>query len=289
VLRNIKGIFSAKRVNMGGIYLDQALPIAELEQLDPFLLIHHWNQTLEGGQKQKEVGVGPHPHRGFSPVTLIYKGSVHHRDSRGMDSIVREGGAQWMNSGMGIVHSERPDAELAEKGGNFEIIQFWVNTPAKYKMLEPEYYPMDKSSIPEVISEDGKVSLGIIAGAINGINRKSKTNTELLICKITANKDGKMLVNVPEDYNAMIYQLDGELLINHSFTSRSKNLVWFKNIGDQISLEGRKDSRAVLLAGKPIGEEVTTYGSFVMNNQTEILTAIRDYQQGKMGILIEEF
>lgn len=274
---------------MGGIFLDQALPIAELEQLDPFLLIHHWDRPLKGGQKQKEVGVGPHPHRGFSPVTVIYKGTVHHRDSRGKDSIVGEGGAQWMNSGMGIVHSERPDADLADKGGDFEIIQFWVNTPAKYKMLEPEYHPLDKNNIPEVISKDGKVRLGILAGEVSGKKSNLKTYTDLLVCNITAEKDGKILVNVPEDYNAMIYQLDGQLLINDKFKSISKNLVWFKNEGDQISIECLANSRALLLAGKPIDEEVTSYGPFVMNNQTEILTAMRDYQQGKMGILIEEF
>ena len=274
---------------MGGIFLDQALPIAELNQLDPFLLIHHWNKPLSGGQKQKEVGVGPHPHRGFSPVTLIYKGNVHHRDSRGMDSIVGEGGAQWMNSGMGIVHSERPDKDLANNGGEFEIIQFWVNTPSKYKMLEPEYYPISKQDIPEVVSDDGKIRLGVIAGSINGIESKLTTYTDLLICKISSEKNGKIQFNVPEEYNAIIYQLDGKLLINNSFSSKSKNLVWFKNTGDEINIECLEDSRAVLLAGKPIGEEITSYGPFVMNNQTEILTAMRDYQQGKMGILIEEY
>lgn len=288
MLRSIKGIFTAEKVNMGGIILDQALPIAQLEQLDPFLLIHHWDKPLKGGQKQNETGVGPHPHRGFSPVTLIYEGAVHHRDSRGNNSIVKAGGAQWMNSGMGIIHSERPEVALAEKGGDFEIIQFWVNTPARHKMHQPEYFPLHEKDIPEVISGDGKIKLGVIAGKMGEAESKLSTFSELLICKISAEPGGKMTVKVPGEYNALLYQLDGNLLINNSFTCKAKNLVWFKNNGDEISIECTGQSRAILLAGKPIGEEVSSHGPFVMNTQSEILQAMRDYQQGKMGVLIED-
>jgi len=289
MLRNIRAIYNAKKVNMGGIILDQALPVDALEQLDPFLLIHHWNRPLKGGQEQKEVGVGPHPHRGFSPVTLIYKGSVHHRDSRGNNSIVGPGGAQWMNSGMGIVHSERPDAELAENGGDFEIIQFWINVPSKYKMIQPEYFPLTTDDIPKLKSEDGKILIGIVAGEMMGVKSKTQTYSELLICKITSEKGGKMEIPVPEEFNVLIYQLDGHTLMNESFTIKPKQMVQLKNNGDQVRIECIEDSRAILLAGKPIDEKISTYGPFVMNDQTEILTAMKDYQSGKMGVLIEEF
>lgn len=287
--RSVKSIYTAQKVNMGGIILDQALPISELQQLDPFLLIHHWDSPLPGEQSQNEVGVGPHPHRGFSPVTFVCKGAVHHRDSRGNNSIVGAGGIQWMNSGMGIVHSERPTAELAENGGDFEIIQLWVNTPAKYKMIEPEYFPLSEREIPPYSQDNGKILIHVVVGSLGSVKSKLKTHTELMICKIFAQEGGNTTINIPNDYNALIYQLDGELIINDSFTSRSKNLVQFKNNGNKINISAATDSRAILMAGKPIGEEVALSGPFVMNTHTEIMEAVRDYQMGKMGVLIEEF
>ena len=127
-MRSIQKIIPAQKVNMGGHILDQSLPVRGLDQIDPFLLIHHWKRTQKGGRHPRDLGVGPHPHRGFAPVTLIFKGDVHHRDSMGMNSIIEAGGTQWMNAGRGIVHSERPSRQMAEQGGESEFIQFcfWV-------------------------------------------------------------------------------------------------------------------------------------------------------------------
>ena len=131
-------VIKTRKVDMGGIILDQPLPYPGVEQIDPFLLIHHFEDYLPGDQDQKDLGVGPHPHRGFSPVTFIFEGEVHHRDSRGNEGIVSKGGTQWMDSGMGIVHSERPSQEMAERGGSYEIIQFWVNSPSSAKGNQPK-------------------------------------------------------------------------------------------------------------------------------------------------------
>ena len=140
--RSIKKIIPAQRVNMGGHLLDQPLPVQGVEMIDPFLLIHHWNEPLAKGGRQSELGVGPHPHRGFSPVTFIFKGSVRHQDSIGNTAVISSGGTQWMHAGNGIVHSERPGIELVKNGGEQEFIQFWVNTPAKYKMEAPTTCPL---------------------------------------------------------------------------------------------------------------------------------------------------
>jgi redox-sensitive bicupin YhaK (pirin superfamily) len=274
---------------MGGIFLDQALPIYDIEQIDPFLLIHHWDRPLKGKQHQKETGVGPHPHRGFSPVTIIFKGAVHHRDSRNNNSVVEAGGAQWMNSGMGIIHSERPTKELAEKGGDFEIIQFWVNVPAKYKMEQPEYFPIKNSDMPSIGSEDKNIDLRLLAGNYQGVTGPIKGKSKLLIFIIEAKEGGKISMNIPERFSGLLYQLSGKLLLNNSFSLGNKQMAWFKNNGDEILIECKESSRAVLLAGEPIGEEVTASGPFVMNTHSEILKAMRDYQMGKMGILVEDF
>ncbi len=287
--RSIHKIIPARKVNMGGIYLDQPLPFEDIDQIDPFILIHHWNKKIGGGDSQKNQGVGPHPHRGFSPVTLIFKGGVHHQDSRGNNSIIVEGGTQWMNSGMGIVHSERPTKELAENGGEFEFIQFWVNAPAKNKMDEPSYQPLLKEDTPNFKSEDQKIDIAVVAGAINDIKGPIKTNSPLIVLRLTIEKGGKVTIPIPEDFNTLLYQLDGSLLINEKSKTKEKNMLWFRNDGKKITIEGIENTRAIILSGKPINEEITTYGPFVMNTQTEIMEAMRDYQMGKMGVLVEQF
>lgn len=274
---------------MGGIFLEQPLPAADIDQIDPFILLHHWNKNIEGNDNQKNQGVGPHPHRGFSPVTLIFKGGVHHQDSRGNNSIILEGGTQWMNSGMGIVHSERPTKELAENGGVFEIIQFWVNAPAKNKMDEPSYQPLSKQDTPGFKSEDQKIDIAVVAGEINNVKGPIETNSPLIVLRLTIQKGGKTTIPIPENYNTVLYQLDGSLLINSESKTVTKDMVWFKNDGNLLSIEAIEDTRAIILAGEPINEEITTYGPFVMNTQTEIMEAMRDYQMGKMGVLIENF
>jgi redox-sensitive bicupin YhaK (pirin superfamily) len=274
---------------MGGIYFDQPLPTAGIDQIDPFILLHHWNKRIEGGGSQKNQGVGPHPHRGFSPVTLIFKGGVHHQDSRGNNSVIMEGGTQWMNSGMGIVHSERPTKELVEKGGDFEIIQFWVNAPTKHKMDEPSYQPLSNEDTPFFKSEDDKIKISVVAGEVNGINGPIVTNSPLIVLNLAIEERGQVSIPLPENYNAMLYQLYGSLMLNNERATTAKDMVWFNNDGKSIAIEGMESTRAILLAGEPINEEITIYGPFVMNTQTEIMEAMRDYQMGKMGILIEEF
>ena len=287
--RSIKRIIPAQKVNMGGIILDQSLPINGVEQIDPFLLIHHWASEMPGGQTEKEVGVGPHPHRGFSPVTLIFKGAVYHRDSLGTKSIIKAGGAQWMNSGKGIIHSERPPKDLAEKGGDFELIQFWANTPANRKMEPAKYQPLTAEKTPWVTSGDGKVKAGVVAGKTLGKTGPIELMTPMLVMRFEIEKGGKMEVPIPKDFNAILYLLDGKAEINGERHAGGKDLVWFENDGESFSFEGLEDTRAILLAGEPINEPLATYGPFVMNNQTQVMEALRDYQQGKMGVLIEEF
>jgi redox-sensitive bicupin YhaK (pirin superfamily) len=267
MLRSIKRIVSAQPVNMGGIILDQSLPMRDVDKIDPFLLIHHWADTLKGGRRENEGGVGPHPHRGFSPVTLIFKGAIHHRDSLNTSSIIEAGGAQWMNSGKGIVHSERPPKALAKSGGDFEIIQFWANTPASRKMELAKYQPLEAKDTPNICSPDGKVNMGVVAGKIGEVEGP----IELM------------------SFNAIAYPLDGKLTVNNSETAKGKDLIWFNNDGKAIKLKAEVATRVMMLAGEPLNEEVSTYGPFVMTTQTEVMEAMRDYQQGKMGVLIEEF
>lgn len=285
----IKKIIKARKVNMGGIYLDQPLPLPGIDQIDPFLLIHHWKHEYPGGQTEKELGVGPHPHRGFSPVTLIFKGGLHHRDSRGNDSKIYAGGTQWMNSGMGIIHSERPVRELAEKGGEFEIIQFWINVPSRHKMEQPSYQPLSKEETRQYISEDAKASVSLVAGTFMGMKSAIRTLSPLLVLTLEIEADGKLTIPLTGNFNSILYLLDGKVEVNSEQELQEKEMAWFEKELPRIFIRGIKKSRAIMLSGEPIQEKVTSYGPFVMNSHTEILQAMADYEKGKMGFLVENF
>jgi len=289
MLKPIKYVFTAPLVEMGDIMVYQPLPNNWTKQIDPFLLVHHWTDTLKGGQKQKEVGVGPHPHCGFSPITLVFKGGVHHRDSLGNNSIVMSGGVQWINSGKGIIHSERPIKSIAENGGELEIVQFWVNTPANLKKLPPTYFAIQADEIPVFTFEDGKSDARIISGELFNLFGKAHPASPLLIVCFDLKKGCEINVPVSEKYNTFIYQLNGKLIINDTEEIEDKVQVWFEKTGDELKLQASENARFVLFAGEPINEKIVNYGPFVMNNESEILSAMRDYQMGKMGILIEEF
>jgi redox-sensitive bicupin YhaK (pirin superfamily) len=271
---------------MGGNLVEQPLPVQGIDQVDPFLLIHHWDSPLKGGQHQREVGVGPHPHRGFSPVTFIFKGSLQHRDSLGNDAIVYEGGTQWMHAGKGITHSERPGKELAENGGENEFIQFWVNTPARYKMEAPHYQPISGEETP--IVEDNGAHIGVVAGTYKNITGPAKTHSPQLLLRGEADAKAEFFLEIPSKYNCLLYVLDGDLELE-GVAVKDKTMIWFENDGETIPVKANADTRFIVLSGEPINETVTSYGPFVMNTQTEIMEALRDAQMGKMGVLIEEF
>lgn len=164
--RSVSRLLYAHVVDMGGIPVRQPLPSQQVDQVDPFLLLHHADLQAPRHIEPRHAGIGPHPHRGFSPVTFIFKGGVHHRDSRGNNSVIYEGGAQWMNAGRGIIHSERPPADIHERGGRQELIQLWINTPAAHKMDQPMYFPVASEEVPETLSPDKLITIRLFAGEL---------------------------------------------------------------------------------------------------------------------------
>lgn len=286
--RTVSTLLYAQMVDMGGFPVRQPIPTARVQQIDPFLLLHHANIKVPAHIEPDHGGVGPHPHRGFSPVTFIFEGGVHHRDSRGNDNVVYAGGAQWMNAGMGVIHSERPPHNIQELGGRQEIIQLWINTPAEHKMDQPEYFPVSAEAVPTHFSADGLVTVRVFAGELLGLKGPIPSHTEVNAATMSIKKGGKISMHLPADHNAFIYLLDGKITLDGFGLVDGLYAAVLKNDGDGISLEGLEDTRILLMSGKPLNESVVSHGPFVMNTQTEILEAMRDYQMGKMGLLIEE-
>jgi quercetin 2,3-dioxygenase len=286
--RTVSSLLYGHKVDMGGMPIRQPLPTQRVGQIDPFLLLHHADIKVPTHVEPDHAGVGPHPHRGFSPVTFIFKGGVHHRDSRGNDSVIYAGGAQWMNAGMGVIHSERPPHDIAEIGGRQEIIQLWINTPADHKMDQPIYFPLSAEEAPSTHSDDGKVNVRVFSGELLGLKGPIPSHTEVNAATLEFKKGGKISIPLPSQHNALMYLLDGKLTLEGFGLVEELNAVHFKNDGEGVAIEALEETRVLLLSGAPLNEEVVSHGPFVMNTQTEILEAMRDYQKGKMGVLIEE-
>ncbi len=284
--RTIKKIISSQKVNMGGIRLQQPIPDRSIDHIDPFVLIHHGSLPVTKGKQQSESGVGPHPHRGFAPVTFVFKGGIHHQDSIGNNAVVNAGGTQWMHAGKGIIHSERPSKEMVDTGGQNEIIQFWVNTPAKHKMEAPYYLPLSAEDTP-VIQKD-KASIAVVAGDFENVTGPAKTYSPQVLLRFDTQSGADLSIEIPNTYNSLIYLLDGEIE-SQGKLARAKDMIWYNNDGNNIALEVKKDSRFILLSGEPLNEPIASYGPFVMNTEEEIRQAMSDYQTGKMGHLTEVF
>ncbi|NDK55362.1 pirin family protein [Pontibacter fetidus] len=283
--RTVARLLYAEEVDMNGAPVRQPFPTGQVDQIDPFLMLHHVT-TISPDIDPGKAGIGPHPHRGFSPVTFIYKGGVHHRDSRRNNSVVYEGGTQWMDAGMGIMHSERPPHDIQERGGVQEIIQIWVNLPRKYKMSQPYYQPLHANETPVVTGEGYEVQ--VVTGRFQEIKGPIRTLTPLLILRLTLKAGATIEVPIPESYHAVLYLLDGQIFLKGHGMIEGHYAVELNSDGEGCTLTAKQDTRILLLAGEPIDEEVSMYGPFVMNTQLEVMQAMRDYQLGKMGILIED-
>lgn len=288
-LKEVKYVLPAAQIEMDGFPVKQALPTQRIQQVDPFLLLHHANVKFNKKKLARHQGVAPHPHRGFSPVTFIVDGEVRHQDSWGNNQIAKAGEVQWIHAGAGIIHSERPTEELINASGNQEIIQLWINSPSSAKMQPPEYTYLSKEIIPVIISEDKKLETKLIAGSYKDLIGKVVPKSELLILWGKGKEGGAESYTIPSNFNCMLYLIKGSITLTGYGIVEAEQLVVFDINERNIEILLKKDSEFLILSGKPIDEKVTQHGPFVMNTQTEVLEAMRDYKMGKMGILIEDF
>ncbi len=286
MLKTIQHRTGSPLVNMGPIRLRQPIPNTNIEQVDPFLLLHHYGPYAISAFNNP-FDLGPHPHRGFEPITLLFKGEQLHRDSLGNEMLVKAGDVQWTTAGRGIIHSEGPTKEFVEKGGELEGIQLWLNLPAKDKMMPAAYQHLKSEDIPILKNEDQSISLKVIAGAQGEVKGPIKTQTEVNVFTIETTSNGIIDVMLPQQHESLIYLLDGEALINDEALLKkgAVQMLTFNKDGNHIQVKVNSKSTLLVLSGMPINEKVAQYGPYVMNTQTEIMEAMRDFQQGKMGYL----
>jgi len=272
-----------QQFKMGPLKVRQPLPVAGLDQVSPFILLHHAGPTTHQPNDTEER-LSPHPHRGFEPVTFLFSGMLHHKDSAGNEGFLKSGDVQWMTAGSGIIHSEGPSQAFSKEGGTFELIQLWVNLPREHKMTAPKYQDIKREGIPVLQKDSGKIELRLVAGEYENEKGPASTFTKILALMIYFEENAATTFSIPGGLNSLLYVLDGE--VESAGTKVSKhNLAQFDTEGDAIEFKTFSKGHALLLAGEPINEPVVSYGPFVMNYPGEIKQAILDYETGKMGVL----
>ena len=282
-MKKLKHIIPAREKPLGpGQSVFSPLPHPELGDTSPFLMLDHFGPKKVS--LSNPFNVPPHPHKGFEPVTLLFRGEVLHRDSLGNTGYLNAGDVQWMTAGSGVVHSEGVPPEFLEIGGELELIQLWINLPAKAKSHPPRYQDLRATEFPVV--QAGDAVLRLIAGRYGSSRSPVRLLTPVLILHGQMTKGGRSSVLIPDGYNAMAYVLAGRIGCE-SKTAAERSLMVFGEENGALELEALDDTAFVILAGQPIHEPVASYGPFVMNTRAELIEAVEEYQSGRMGTLEE--
>jgi redox-sensitive bicupin YhaK (pirin superfamily) len=251
-------------------------------RMSPFFMLDY-NSKIDFSPRERPRGVGVHPHRGFETVTIAYHGKVAHNDSTGNSGVISEGDVQWMTAASGILHKEYHEEEFSKKGGPFQMVQLWVNLPAKDKMSKPKYQAIINNNLGKYnFGEDSVVE--IIAGEFKGVKGTASTFTPIEMYNIKIKKGTSLSFELPESYNTGILVVEGSVIVNNE-KAPADNFILFKNEGEEISLTADEDSVLFVISGKPIDEPIAAYGPFVMNTHKELEEALEDYSKGKFGHL----
>ena len=249
----------------------------------PFLLLDHAAVRRFEPAAQRR-GVGEHPHRGFETVTLAYRGEIEHRDSAGGGGLIGPGDVQWMTAANGVVHEEMHSRNFTAQGGDMEMVQLWVNLPAKHKRTKPGYQALLDKDFPRL--QLGAAKARLIAGNLGKEKGPAFTHTPMTVLDLTFGETGEAELELPKSFTALLFTLEGELSVaGQAALAEGKLAALARGDSSLLRLRGARGSRALILGGEPIDEPVVSYGPFVMNTEAEIGEAIRDYQSGKMGHL----
>ena len=284
-MKKVIGIYSAPRQHWVG----DGFPVRSLfsyhshgKALSPFLLLDRAGPAeFEPGDHAR--GVGQHPHRGFETVTIVYEGEVAHRDSTGQGGVIGPGDVQWMSAAAGIMHEEFHSEAFTREGGTLDMVQLWVNLPARDKMSAPGYQAIRSDSIPEVALPDGAGSVRLIAGDYAGRQGPARTFSPMNVWDLRLKAGASLVLPAVDGWNTAIVVLKGSVRINGQEEAGEAQLVLLDPRGSDLQLETREGAVLLLLSGEPIDEPIVGYGPFVMNSQEEITQAIDDFNSGRFA------
>jgi redox-sensitive bicupin YhaK (pirin superfamily) len=265
-----------------GFPVRTVFPSQGVADLSPFLMLDYAGPA-HFKPSNRPRGVEQHPHKGFETLTIAYQGSVDHRDSAGNSGTIHPGDVQWMTAASGIVHEEMHGKDFTASGGDFEMVQLWVNLPASAKGSKPGYQGIVSGQIPRVELSSGAFAR-VIAGALNGTKGPAKTFTPLNVIDVQMESGNHAELNLPAGQNTAIVLLRGEVSLNGSAALKGETqIARLSASGETVTLDAKAESLLLVLSGEPIDEPVASYGPFVMNTEAELRQAFEDYRAGRMG------
>jgi redox-sensitive bicupin YhaK (pirin superfamily) len=282
-VREVTRVTTAHRQSEGGGFIvRRPFPGAEVDSVDPFLLLDEMGPVDYA--PGEAVGAPDHPHRGFETVTYVLEGEMEHEDSAGHRGRLGAGDVQWMTAGAGIIHSEMPSQRIREQGGRVHGFQIWVNLPRQHKMSRPRYQEYASSELPLAKSADGKATVRVIAGEALGARAVIETRTPIVYQDWSLQPGADVRVEVPADLHAFVYLFEGSAQVGSAGTEVREGQMAVLGPGTSVRLRGASGpGRLLLLAGAPLREPVARYGPFVMNTRSELIQAFDDFQSGKLG------
>lgn len=257
--------------------------LIDKKRMSPFFLMDY-GARIEFTPAAQPRGVGVHPHAGFETVTIAYHGKIAHHDSAGNSGIIGEGDVQWMTAGSGLLHKEYHEEEYSKTGGPFQMVQLWVNLPAKDKKTAPKYQELTHAGMGRYILPDGESVIDVIAGDYKETKGPAFTFTPMQVMNARLKKGAQTGFTFPAHYNTGFLVIEGQVLINGTPVP-ADHFVLFKNDGEDVSVEAVENAIVLVLSGEPIDEPIAAYGPFLMNTWAEVEQAIQDVNAGKFGML----
>lgn len=283
--KQIKSVFASNRDRVGdGFVIRRPLPNRGLQNLNPFLMLDYAGPTYFP-PSPKARGVDEHPHRGFETVSIVFQGELEHRDSAGNRGALRPGDVQWMTAASGLVHEEKHSDAFTREGGTLEMIQLWVNLPAKHKMDPPSYQEIMAADIPVVALPGEAGIVRVIAGELLGAKGAASTHTPMFLFDLRLKAGAEVEIEVPEGATAGVFVRHGKAFVNGDAATSEAELAVLSESGTRFRLRAEAETGILILGGQPIQEPVASYGPFVMNTRQELMEAVMDYESGKMGRL----
>ncbi|TKK66003.1 pirin family protein [Ilyomonas limi] len=256
----------------------------DMQRMNPFIMLDY-NSKFYFTPSDKPRGVSVHPHRGFETVTIAYKGRVAHQDSSGGGGVIAEGDVQWMTAASGVLHKEYHEENWSKEGGDFQMVQLWVNLPAKDKMSNPKYQALSNKQINRYTLENNSGEIEVIAGQYKNVQGSASTFTPVHLLNAKLNKEAKTDFSFPPQYNTAALVVEGSVIINETEEVPADHFVLFENDGETFTVKAQENSIVLILSGESINEPIAAHGPFVMNTNAELMQAFDDYNKGKFGYL----
>jgi redox-sensitive bicupin YhaK (pirin superfamily) len=281
--KTVKRAHPALRDDIADLTTRRPVPGREVEQIDPFLFLNHHGPQVYAPHN-RGLPFGPHPHRGFETVTFILTGELAHLDSAGHESVIKEGGIQWMTAGSGLVHAEISPEEFKRRGGPLEILQLWVNLPPRLKMTQPRYVGLQRDEIPALATPDGKGTVHLVSGEWQGRPGAVRPLLDIFLATVELEAGAHVTLPGVARRNVFLYVVRGAVAVAGTPVPEW-HLIELNEDGDSVDIHAHGDAVLLLGHAEPIGAPVVAYGPFVMNSREEIMQAIHDYQAGKFNAI----